>query len=115
MVEARFPCEKSQWHRGDVELHKRWLEALELTGTEGVRIWLAQFDCGSAGSIPIGAELNLVRGFAEEWLAWSDKQKAAREIEFRQSQIFWTRWAALAASAAATSAVVGWTLTAYRR
>ncbi len=113
MTEARFPYEISQWHRGNTELHKRWLQALELTGTEGVRIRLAQFDCGSAGSIPIGTELDLVRGFAEEWLAWHDKQKAVREIEFRQQQIFWTRWAALAATTAATAAVVGWALTAY--
>ena len=93
MSGARFPYETSRWHSGDVELHKRWLEALELTGTEGVRIRLTQFDCGSAGAIPIGTELKLVRGFAEEWLAWSDKQKATRETEFRKSQIFWTRWA----------------------
>jgi hypothetical protein len=115
LAESRFPHETSQWHSGDPDLDARWLKALELTGTEGVRIRLAQFGCGSAGVIPIGTELNLVRGFAEEWLAWCDSQKAVREASFRKNQVFWTRWAALAATSAAGAAAFGWAITIYGR
>lgn len=111
MTEVRFPYEECQWGQGDVERQKRWYAALERTGTESVRIRLAQNDAGSAGSIPIGTEINITKGFAEEWLAWHDKQKSSREANFRWSQVFWTRWAAIAATIAGLAAAVGWAFT----
>jgi IstB-like ATP binding protein len=66
-----------------------------------VRARLAQVDAGSAGAIAIGSETMMTKGFAEEWLAWKDQRKAEREDRFRQMRVFWTRWAALAASIAA--------------
>jgi hypothetical protein len=80
------------------------------TGPENVRARLAQTNAGSAGSIAIGTEINMTIGFAQEWLAWHDKQKAEREAQFRRRQIYWTRWAAWAASVAALAAVFGWLL-----
>jgi hypothetical protein len=47
---------------------------------------------GSAGSVSIGTEHSLTVGFAQEWLAWHDRQKAEREANFRSAQIFWTRF-----------------------
>jgi hypothetical protein len=63
-----------------------------------VRARLAQTDAGSAGAITIGSE---TIGFAQHWLAWHDRQRAEREANFRQWQIFWSRWTALAATATA--------------
>jgi hypothetical protein len=71
---------------------------------------LAQANAGSRGSISIG-EHSMTIGFAQEWLAWHDQRKEERETIFRAKQIFWTRWAALAASTAAAAAIIGWLLT----
>src|SRR5262245_51477208 len=111
-----FPYEQCTWSpHGDPERQRRWYEVLERTGPENVRARLAQSDAGSGGSISIGTEVSLTIGFAQEWLAWHDRQKAEREAKFRGAQIFWTRWAALAASAAALAAAVGWTLTTWQK
>jgi hypothetical protein len=88
---------------------------LEQTGPENVRARLAQTDAGSGGSISIGTENSLTIGFAQEWLAWHDRQKSAREMRFRGSQIFWTRWAALAATVAGAATAIGWAFTIYRK
>ena len=112
-MQERFPYEQSTWS-SDPEQKRRWYEALERTGPENVRVRLAQTGAGSAGSIAIGTEQSLTIGFAQEWLVWHDRQKAEREAEFRRTQIYWTRWAALAASVAALAAAVGWTLTTWR-
>jgi len=115
-MQERFPYEQCTWSpHGDPERQRRWYEVLERTGPENVRARLAQTDAGSGGSISIGTEVSLTIGFAQEWLAWHDRQKAEREAKFRGAQIFWTRWAALAASAAALAAAVGWTLTTWQK
>jgi hypothetical protein len=106
----RFDYENNRW-AGDKG--KRWYEELERTGPENVRARLAQTDAGSLGAFPIGAEPVMTIGFAQEWLAWHDKQKAERETSFRRWQLFWSRWTALAASAAALVAALGWILTAW--
>src|ERR1700731_1287684 len=102
MPEQRFPYEQSEWRSPEAE---RWLKALELMGPENVRTILtgAYRDTGSRAAVGIGSVLDVTKGFAQEWLAWHDHQKAAREAAFRHSQIFWTRWAALAASVAAAA------------
>jgi len=104
-----------QRHGGDRAAASRWYEALELTGAENVRAILAQNTAGSRASIAIGAESNMAKGFAEEWLHWHDQQKAERETAFRTSQIYWTRWAALAATVAGLSAFIGWAFTIVRK
>jgi hypothetical protein len=109
----RFPYEQSPWFPSDPEKGRRWYEALERMGPDNVRARLAQTFAGSGGSIAIGTEPSLTIGFAQEWLAWHDRQKAERETKFRRKQIFWTAWAALAATGAALAAVVGWTLTTW--
>jgi hypothetical protein len=35
---------------------------------------------GPAGSVAIGTEVSMTRGFAEEWLAWRDHQKTADDL-----------------------------------
>jgi hypothetical protein len=114
-AKPKFPYEQTPWSPGDPERQRHWYEVLERTGPENVRARLAQTDAGFAGSISIGTEQSLTIGFAQEWLAWHDRQKAKREAKFRRGQIFWTRWAALAASVAALAAAVGWALTTWRK
>jgi hypothetical protein len=110
-MQERFPYEQStNGSGGDHEKARRWYEVLERTGPENVRARLAQINAGSAGSVAIGTEVSMTIGFAQEWLAWHDRQKTEREANFRRRQIFWTACAALAASVAALSAVVGWAL-----
>src|SRR5262245_53272192 len=112
MPDQRFPYEQCPW--GSPEKQQQWYEALERIGPEAVRIRLAQVDCGSAGAIAIGTETMMTKGFAEQWLGWRDREKASREDKFRSNQIFWTRWAACAASVAAAAAAIGWLVTIFR-
>lgn len=117
MTEDRFPYEESTWAPTEPERQRRWYDALERTGPENVRARLAQVPAGVGGgaSIPIGTETSVTLGFAQEWLAWHDRRKAERESGFRSDQIFWTRWAAFAASIAALAAAVGWIITVWRK
>jgi hypothetical protein len=108
-IRERFPYEQCPWtHKGKGE---RWLQALERTGVENVRARLAHTMSGSAGSIAIGTETSITIGFVQEWLAWHDARKLAQEARFRRAQVWWTRWAAIAASIAAGSAAIGWAWT----
>jgi hypothetical protein len=115
MAENRFPYEACQWGNNERERQRRWYDALERTGPENVRARLAQTDAGSPGAISIGTENVMTIGFAQEWLAWHDRQKSEREARFRNRQIFWTRWAAIAASVAASAAAIGWLITIWRK
>ena len=114
MAEQHFSYEKGRWS-GDGPQLRRWYEALERMSPEDVRARLAQVNAGSAGAIAIGSETMMTKGFAEEWLAWKEQRKAEREDRFRQMQVFWTRWAALAASIAAAAAAIGWAITVWRK
>jgi hypothetical protein len=113
--EDRFPYERSTWKHHDEKKQRQWYEVLERTGPENVRARLAQVDAGSAGSISIGTEHTITIGFVQEWLAWHDRRKAERERAFRENQIFWTRWAALAATTVAAAGVIGWVFTIWRK
>jgi hypothetical protein len=115
MTEDRFPFETSQWHPGDLERQRTWYEALERTGTGSVRIRLQQIEGSSNASMSVGGVQSMTKGFAEEWLAWHDQRKDEREREFRRNQIFWTRWAAFAATVAAAAGAIGWIITVVRR
>jgi hypothetical protein len=88
-----------------------WFDELELTGPQNVRARLAQTNASSAGAIGIGAVPVMTIGFAQEWLAWHDRQKAAGEAARHERQIFWTRLAAISATVAGTSAAIGWAWT----
>jgi hypothetical protein len=110
MSKKRFPYEQSEWHCGESE---RWLEALERYGTENIRAILngAYSSVGAAACISVGTVLDMTKGFAQEWLAWHDREKAKADSAFRVTQIYWTRWAALAATVVAVAGVIGWIIT----
>jgi hypothetical protein len=110
MSQGRFPYEQSEWHCGESQ---RWLEALERMGPENVRsiVYVTYANVGSRASISVGVVLDMTKGFAQAWLAWRDQQKEKREYAFRKSQIYWTRWAALAATTAAMAGLIGWIVT----
>jgi hypothetical protein len=114
MKKTTFDYERNKWASGNSAAARSWYHELENTGPENVRVRLAQTDAGSAGSIVIGTE-SITIGFAQQWLAWHDRQLAEREANFRQWQIFWSRWTALAATATALVAAIGWLLTAWRK
>jgi hypothetical protein len=114
ILDDRFPYETCTWARNEPDKQRRWLDTLEKTGPANVRARLAQTDAGSAGAIAIGTEHSVTIGFAQEWLAWHDRRASEREAKFRATQIFWTRWAAIAASVAASAAFVGWAITLLR-
>src|SRR5258708_27568264 len=105
-----FPYEASRWG-GKSEQAKRWFDELEMIGPQNVRARLAQTDAGSAGAIAIGSVMYLTIGFAQEWLAWHDRRREALEAQRHNRQVFWTRFAALAATVAAASAAIGWAWT----
>lgn len=113
MTTDRFPYETSRWGRGGQA--KVWFDELEMIGPQNVRARLAQTDAGSAGAFPIGAVNVMTIGFAQEWLAWHDRRREALEAERHRRQVFWTRFAALAATVAAASAAIGWAWTIFHK
>jgi hypothetical protein len=113
MSEQRFPYEQSSWSN-DVQEKRRWYEALERMSPTDARALLAGSKAGSHGSVAVGSELNITRGFVEEWLAWHDRQKTKGEETFRGATIFTSRWAAIAAIVIAAAAVVSFLLTVWR-
>lgn len=80
MAKKRFPYEESQWSGGNPETGRRWYDTLERMSPVDVRALLAQSRAGPAGSVAIGTEVSMTRGFAEEWLAWRDHQKTADDL-----------------------------------
>jgi hypothetical protein len=116
MGDARFPYETSEWASADAVQNRAWYQALERMAPENVRATLAAsgHEVGSRAVIHIGAQA-MTKGFAQEWLAWHDAEKAQRENTFRASQVYWTRWAALAATVAALATAIGWAFTIWWR
>jgi hypothetical protein len=107
---SRFPYEQSEWHSGADSA--RWLDALERYGSENVRsvLYGPYRDTGSRADLVIGT-VQMTKGFAQEWLAWHDRQNFEKDAAFRSTQIYWTRWAALAATVVAAAGVIGWAVT----
>src|SRR5882757_7764705 len=94
----KYPLEKAIFGPSDQAMAESWVHSLEITGPENVRARLAQHGgVGPGAAIPIGMVQSMSVGFAEQWLAWHDQQKSERESVFRARQIFWTRFAAIAA------------------
>jgi hypothetical protein len=87
----RFRYEESKFSP-DPERGRRWYESLERLSPAVVRARLNQSTTGSAGSIHIGDEITITKGFAEEWVAWHDRREAEREDSFRRAEVRWLRW-----------------------
>jgi len=118
-VTARQEPFKSRW--GSEQNQKDWLEQLELTGLENVRLRLNHHTAGSGGSIAIGTQTSITKGFIEEWVAWHDQRKQAAEAAryaaeearhaaeaaHRERVAWWTKAAALGAIAAAVFTLIG--------
>lgn len=114
MTADRFAYEASRWSAGQPDQAKRWFDELEMTGPRNVRARLAQTDAGSGGSIAVGAA-QMTIGFAQEWLAWHDRRREAVEEARHRRTVFWTRWAAVAATVAGASAAIGWAWTIFHK
>ena len=84
MTKSRFDYENNRWAGGNAAVARRWYKELERANPENVRASLDQ-TAGSRGAIPIG-EVSMTIGFARDWLAWHDQQKAVREAKFRRWQ-----------------------------
>ena len=84
MAKSRFDYQNNRWAGGNDALARRWYEELERANPENVRAILDQ-TAGSRGAILIG-EVSMTIGFARDWLAWRDQQKALREVRFRRWQ-----------------------------
>jgi hypothetical protein len=84
MAKSRFDYQNNRWACGNAALARRWYDELERANPENVRASLAQ-TAGSRGAILIG-EVSMTIGFARDWLAWRDQQKALREVRFRRWQ-----------------------------
>jgi hypothetical protein len=102
----RFPYEQSEWHNS-LEKKKFWYEQLERSGLAAVKFKLSQDSAGSGGSIAVGREISLTKGFAEEWVAWHDAQQAAADAAFQAKQVRWAKIAAWAGIAAAVLSAIG--------
>lgn len=111
MAVDRFPYETSRWAGADQQQTQDWYDELERLGPQNVRLRLAQSDAGSRGAIAIGSVSVMTIGFVQEWLAWHDRRREALEAERHRRQVFWTRFAALAATATAIAGTVGWSWT----
>src|ERR1700754_2422873 len=98
MTADRFDYETSRWADADPQQARDWYDELERLGPRNVRPRLAQSDAGSRGSIAIGSVNVMTIGFVQEWLAWHDRRRDALEEQRYRRQVFWTRFAALAAT-----------------
>jgi hypothetical protein len=106
MNKCRFNYENNRWAGGNAALARRWYKELERTSPENVRVSLAQ-TAGSRGAIQIG-DMSMTIGFARDWLAWHDQQKAVREARFRRWQFIASASVLLAAIGLALNAWLKW-------
>jgi hypothetical protein len=74
----RLPFE-THWKPAEHERAWRWYQELERLGPDNVRARVAQHDAGSAGALRgVGAEPNLTKGFAEDWLRYRDERESKK-------------------------------------
>ena len=97
------------WHSGDDALMWRWYEELERLGPENVRIRAIQQGGGSAGSIMgLGKELQVTKGFVEDWLMYRDAQRSRQASSQFIIATTVSAVAAIAASISAWPVIRGW-------
>ena len=106
VAKSRFNYQNNRWAGGNTTLARRWYKELERTNPENVRAILDQ-TAGSRGAIPIG-KVSMTIGFARDWLAWHDQQKALREAKFRRWQFIASASVLLAAIGLALKAWLKW-------
>jgi hypothetical protein len=106
MTKSRFDYKNNRWAGGNAAVAHRWYKELERANPENVRASLGQ-TAGSRGAIPIG-EVSMTIGFARDWLAWHDQQKAVREAKFRRWQFIASASVLLAAIGLALKAWLKW-------
>ena len=106
MAKSRFNYQNNRWAGGNAALARRWCEELERANPEKVRASLAQ-TAGSRGAIQIG-DTSMTIGFARDWLAWHDQQKAVREANYRRWQFIASASVLLAAIGLALKAWLKW-------
>jgi hypothetical protein len=106
MTKSRFDYKNNRWACSNAALARRWYEELERTNPENVRASLDQ-TAGSRGAIRIG-EVSMTIGFARDWLAWHDQQKAVREAKFRRWQFIASASVLVAAIGLALKAWLKW-------
>jgi hypothetical protein len=102
---SRFPYEQNKWSADPAE-KKAWYEALERAGPANVRARLAQSSAGGGGSISIGNQVALTKGFAEDWLLWRDERESEAQLAMQAGMLKAAKWSAGAAVAAAIAAVL---------
>jgi hypothetical protein len=78
--------------------------ALESTGVEGVREALKRYAAVGLQSDAVIGPAPMTKGYAVDWLAWRDGDKAKRDDRSRTWQTFWMAVAALATLGAAVVA-----------
>lgn len=103
-----FPYWKSTSTR-DKNAALLWTIALENTGVSAVRARLG-ID-GKSSQLDVGfSDQTMVKAFAEEWLAWHDRQQEQRMLDLQERMVSaanWSAWAAIAAAVAAFLSAVG--------
>ena len=106
MIKSRFDYENNRWAGGNAAVARRWYKELERTNPENLRASLDR-TAGSRGAIRIG-EASMTIGFARDWLAWHDQQKAVREARFRRLQFIASTSVLLAVIGLALNAWLNW-------
>jgi len=106
MAKSRFNYQNNRWAGGNAALARRWYKELERTNPENVRAIL-DHTAGSRGASPIG-KVSMTIGFARDWLAWHDQQKAVSEARSRRWQFIASASVLLAAIGLALNAWLNW-------
>jgi hypothetical protein len=72
--ERRFPYEKNDAWSQDAAVKRRWYEALEAMGADGVRAHMTNVRGGPLGCIHIGTGRDVTIGFIYDWLTWHERR-----------------------------------------
>jgi hypothetical protein len=89
MATNRLPYEKSRWTPAQPDQAKQWSEELETQSPLNVRNRVGQTDAGPDGAVTIGTT-QMTIGFAEDWLAWHDRQRETSESKPHRKH--WLDW-----------------------
>jgi hypothetical protein len=103
----RFPYERESTWSPSPEQRKSWAEALRRIGLTSVKASLAQSPLGAYSSIAIGNEISMTKGFAEEWVAWTEARAARADTSYGEVQLWWAKAAVWTSAAAAVISAVG--------